>query len=431
MVQRVLDPLFRPKAVAVIGATKTPNKMGHDVLKNLISYGFRGPIYPINPKYDEIYDIKCYPTVLDVVDRIDLAVVTVPIENSIKLMSELAAKGVRAVVVTSRVESGKEELVDYLHDAAEKNGIKMLGPETFGVIYTHSKLNATYMNDPQVKAGHVAVMSFSTHVTTAVVGMANYQSVGLSAVVQLGERSTVSEAEILEWLREDRKTRVIVVILSEMTEDLQRELEKVNEKKPVITVSHSIFLSEKGLLEASSVREAMNWSLTFASKKRYRGSRTLIVTNDDKATEAIYVMARDTQLDLIEVPEEIVKEINMSTPEEVRLENPLGVPVQLPSYVFTGVLEKASFSQEVDNVVIIYFETPLSDPNNVVEAVLSVWDRTEKMIVVSMMGGRRAAEGVIKLRENGVPAYFIPEDSLKSLDAFVKWHSVRSNERRT
>lgn len=430
MVQKPLDPLFRPKAIAVIGATKTPDKVGHDVLKNLISYGFKGPIYPINPKYSEIYDIKCYPTVLDVVDRIDLAVITVPVEWTIKLMSELAAKGVKAAIITSDVEKGKEELVEQLRSAAERNGIKMIGPETFGLIYTHSRLNATYMKESDIRPGHVALMSISTHLTAAIVSMANYQKVGLSAVVQLGESPTVTEAEVLDWLVEDRRTRVIVVMFGDISDELLSYMEHSSEKKPIIAVSHPTYLSRL-ILEASSVREALNWALTFASKKRYSGDRTIVVTNDEKATEALKVMVKETSLNLVEIPDEVAKEVNMSTPEDVPLENPLAVPVKLPSYAFTGILEKASLSPDVDNVVIAYFESPFSDPSNVVNSVLSVWDRTEKMITISLVGGKRSAEAIMKLRDKGVPAYFMPEDALKSLDSFIRWHGSRSGKQRT
>jgi acetyl-CoA synthetase (ADP-forming) alpha subunit (EC 6.2.1.13)/branched-chain acyl-CoA synthetase (ADP-forming) alpha subunit (EC 6.2.1.-) len=197
-----MDALFNPRSIAVIGASKTPGKIGHAILTNIVKYGFRGRVYPVNPKYDEIEDLKCYPTVLDIPDEIDLAIIVIPAEQVPKAVGEAGAKGAKVAVVISSgfKEAGRADLEESLLEYARKYNIRILGPNIFGLCYTPKRLNATF--GPQdVIPGSIALVSQSGALGIALMGWTIVEKVGLSALISLGNKADIDDADLLEWLR--------------------------------------------------------------------------------------------------------------------------------------------------------------------------------------------------------------------------------------
>jgi len=145
-----LDPIFNPKSIAVIGASRHKGKVGWEILHNLVEYGFQGKIYPVNPKADVVHSIRCYPSVLDIPDDVDLAVIVVPAAKTLEVMEECGKKGVKGSIVISAgfKETGERgaELERKLHSIAKKYGIRIVGPNCMGVINTHPqvRMDATF-----------------------------------------------------------------------------------------------------------------------------------------------------------------------------------------------------------------------------------------------------------------------------------------------
>ncbi|RLG38096.1 MAG: acetyl CoA synthetase, partial [Thermoproteota archaeon] len=291
---RALDALFRPSSIAVIGASRTPGKIGHEILKNLVEYGYQGRIYPVNPKADEILGLRCYHSVSEIPGTVDLGVVSIPAKYVLDAIDELGEKGTRAVAVISSgfSEVGERELEEELVRRAHDRGMRVLGPNIFGVVYTPARMNATF-GPTKVLPGSIAFITQSGALGIALMGWTITEKIGLSAVVSVGNKSDIEDSDLLLWLSEDEDTDVILVYMEGVKEG-RRFMEvarRVTPKKPVIVLkagrsargsmaasSHTGSLAgmdavyesvfrQTGVLRAYSVEQAFDWSRAFASKR--------------------------------------------------------------------------------------------------------------------------------------------------------------------
>ena len=192
----MLNNFFNPKSIAVIGASKTPGKVGHDILKNIIQYGYDGAVYPINPAADEILDRKAYPSLQDVPDKIDLAVVVIPSKNVLDVIGQCGAKGIdSAIVITAGFrESGIEgsKLETELINKAREAGVRFIGPNCLGMIDTHSKINASFAAGMPAK-GNIGFFSQSGALCLAILDRALPDEIGFSKFISMGNKADISD----------------------------------------------------------------------------------------------------------------------------------------------------------------------------------------------------------------------------------------------
>jgi len=236
-----LDAIFRPKSVAIIGASRTPGKVGHVLTRNMLESGFSGKIYPINPKADEILGLPCYKSVLDVPSEVDLAVVSIPSGGVLQVAEECGRKGVKALIVISAgfKETGREgaKLERQLIDVGVKYGMRIQGPNCLGVIDTSTPLNLSFaVAMPQ--AGRIGFISQSGALGTAVLDWVIEEGIGFSSFVSLGNKADLDEVDFIEAMGEDENISVILLYL-ESIEKGRRFIEvasKVVRKKPVIVL---------------------------------------------------------------------------------------------------------------------------------------------------------------------------------------------------
>lgn len=217
-----LDALFKPRSVAVIGASRDPNKVGSAIVKNL-RLTFHGAIYPINPFTDEIQGLKAYKSVLNVKDEIDLAVIAIPADKVLDALKECEKKHIRFAIIISAgfKEIGKdgakkeEEIRKFLNHAK----IRVIGPNCLGIINTSPMLNATFI-DPNAKiiAGNTALISQSGAILSAIVDDAVTNNIGFSKVISIGNAADIDEADMIEALGEDDNTKVIAIYLEGLTD---------------------------------------------------------------------------------------------------------------------------------------------------------------------------------------------------------------------
>ncbi|MDH5174841.1 MAG: CoA-binding protein, partial [Elusimicrobiota bacterium] len=235
----MLEKLFYPKSIAVIGASREEGKVGHSILKNLLRYGYPGKIYPINPKTDEILRTRTYSTIFAVEGEIDLAVVAIPAKFVPSILEDCPKKNIGAVIIISAgfKESGKQgsQLERELVEIIKNSGMKVLGPNCLGIINTASSLNASFAAGMPSR-GNIAFFSQSGALCTAVLDWALEEDVGFSKFISLGNKADIDEVDLLVALAEDAETKVILGYL-EGIEDGVRFMEvarEVSRKKPVI-----------------------------------------------------------------------------------------------------------------------------------------------------------------------------------------------------
>jgi len=304
----MLERFFTPRSVAVVGASRTPGKVGHDVAQNLLKGGFEGPLYPVNPKADEVLGLRCYPDLPSIGEPIDLAVVAIPAQGVPAVIEQCAEAGVEAVVVISAgfKESGPEgaELEKELVRRCREHGIRCIGPNCLGVISPPSGLNASF-SATMPPSGNIAFFSQSGALGTAVLDVFAGEGIGISRFVSYGNKADVDESDLIEALGEDERTDVILGYVESIDDGAKfmRVARRVTKKKPVLILksgrtaagaraasSHTGSLAgsdaayeaafkQCGVIRARSVTEFFDYVLAFSSQKPPRGAGVAIVTN--------------------------------------------------------------------------------------------------------------------------------------------------------
>src|SRR5512136_148299 len=234
-----LNCFFEPKSVAVVGASRNPVKFGHSLLQNLLDLEFKGKIYVVNPNADEILGLKAYPRVDSIDEDVELAVIIVPALKVPEVLKDCSKKHVKGVVICSSGfrETGEmgQNLENEVLAIAEKAGIRVIGPNTTGIVNTSNNFTSSFVALPKLKRGNVAfIAQTGLFAAAAFWWIVSRQPFGISKIVGLGNKCDVDDAEVLEYLAEDPDTQVIAVYMEGVKEGrrLFEVFKKVAKKKP-------------------------------------------------------------------------------------------------------------------------------------------------------------------------------------------------------
>ena len=317
-----IEALFKPRSVAVIGASGKPGKIGYAIMKNLIEYGYEGKIYAVNIRGGEIEisgrKFEVYKSILDIPDEVDMAVIVVPAKFVPQVVEECGKKGVKVLPIISSGfgELGEEgkKVEEQLVETAHKYGMRILGPNIFGVVYTPAKLNATF-GPTDVLPGKLALVSQSGALGIALMGWTILEKVGLSALVSIGNKSDLDDADMLDYFENDENTSAILIYMEGVKggRKFMEAAKRVSMKKPIIIIkagrsergakaaaSHtgslagadSIYTAafkQSGVLRALTIGEAFDWARTLSNLPEPEGENVVILTNGG----GIGVMATD------------------------------------------------------------------------------------------------------------------------------------------
>ncbi len=453
----MLEAFFRPSSVAVIGASRDPEKLGYAVLSNLKDAGFPGQLYPINPQADEILGLRAYASVLDVPGPVDLAVLVIPYPRVPPALEECGKKGVPAAVVISAGfrEAGREglERERELIEIARRYHIRLVGPNCLGVIDTQTPLNATFAAG-MPPSGPIAFMSQSGALGTAVLDMAMAGRIGFSRFVSLGNKADVNEVDLLEAWADDPDSRVILAYI-EGVSDGQRFMEtarQVTRKKPVVAVKSGVTRSgsravsshtgslagseaayraafaQAGVVRAESMEYLFDAALAFAYQPLPAGDRVAIVTNAGGpgilATDAL----ERAGLQMARLKPETIEALMADLPGAASAANPVDVLGDALADRYEHALRLVLEDPSVDAVIVIVTPQAMTQIEQTAEAVGQVAQGVDKPIFGCFMGEARIEAGVKVLRRYGVPNYPFPERAAAALAGMVGYS--RERERR-
>ncbi|MGB9885943.1 MAG: acetate--CoA ligase alpha subunit [Moorellales bacterium] len=450
-----LEALFSPRAVAVVGASNNPTKLGHAVLRNLLESGYPGPVYPVNPKAEEILGRKAYPSVREVPDRVDLAVIVIPAAGVLEVARQCGEKGVRFMVVISAGfrEAGKEgsnrekELVRI----CRQFGTGLVGPNCLGVIDTHTPLNATFA--PRMpRRGNIAFFSQSGALGTAILDWSLTVDLGFSRFVSLGNKAGIDEVDLMQEARQDSRTEVVLCYLETIREGerfltVARELART---KPVLVIKSGI--SEAGARAASShtgslagsdvaydtafrqsgvhrvrtLEHLFDFALAFSTQPLPRGNRLAVVTNAGGPGILASDAAEAEGLTLARLGGETVKELRRELPPEASLYNPVDVLGDASPQRYARALERVAGDPNVDLVLALLAPQVGTRPEETAELVVGGRrGYSEKPLAAVFMGGVSIRPAVERLREANIPCYSSPERAVASLAALARYASQR------
>lgn len=445
----MFDFFFCPQSVAVIGASRNEEKLGHGVLKNLLQYGYKGKVYPINPKADEVLGLRAYPSVLDVPGEIDMAVVVVPAPIVARVLEECGQKGVQGVVIITAGfrEVGGQGLKEEkrLAEIASRYGMRIIGPNCLGLIDTLCSLNATF-SPSMPKRGDIAIMSQSGALLVAILDWAVAQEVGFSRVVSLGNKADVDEVDILEAWGEDPYSKVIAAYL-EGVDDGRRFMEvarRVTPKMPVVVIkagtteagaravsshtgslagsekAYDAALRQSGIVRANSMEDLFDYAFAFSQQPLLQGNRIAIVTNGGGAG----IMASDeverVGLKMASLSRETIERLRERLPPEANIYNPVDCLGDADAERYGYALEADLNDENVDGVIASFTTQVVIHVEDIAQAIVQIAKGYEKPVFASFMGGKISQAGIEILREHGVPNYPFPERAVRAMLAMYQ-----------
>ncbi len=442
----MLDFIFKPKSVAIIGASTKPGKIGHILVENLIKEGYPGKIYPVNPKASEILGLKCYPSVKEIQDQVDLAVIAIPAPGVPAVVKDCGEAGIKGVVIISAgfKETGEQgaKLEKEVVEIARSYGIKVVGPNCLGVINTYFKLNATFA-EHMPPPGRVSFFSQSGALGVALIDWAIENNFGFGKFVSLGNKADLNESDFLEYFGADEDTDIILGYIEDV-KDGKRFLEvaqRVARKKPVIIIksgsteagaraasSHTGALAgsdkaftaafkKAGIIRAYGIKELFEIAEIFKSGKLPEGNRLLVVTNAGGPGIIAADAADKRGIKLDPMSRESIEELVKKLPPEASLYNPVDVIGDATSERYRVVLEQAIKDEVVQGICVILTPQAMTDVENIADEVIKTNEKTKKPIFACFIGGQGVKQGVKMLKEASVPCF---EDPVIAIDAYRK-----------
>jgi len=446
----MLDALFRPESVAVIGASRTPGKVGYVLTKNMIDSGYEGAIYPINPNAGEVLGLRCYASVLDVSEEIDLAVVAIPAEYVLQVAEECGRKGVKALVVISAgfKETGHEGAVleKKLAEIGEKYGMRIQGPNCLGLINTSTPLNLTFAA-AMPKKGKIGFISQSGALGTAVLDWVIKEDIGFHTFISLGNKADLDEVDFIEAMAEEDIG--VILLYLESIERGRKFLEvssRVVKKKPIVVVkggtstagaraagSHTgalvgSFVAYKtafdkaGVIMAESVEELFDYAIAFTEQPLPNEEGIAIVTNAGGPGILATDLSEKLGLNIARLGSETRNELMEKLPAAAATGNPVDVLGDARADRYRFAVEEVLKDDGVNAVVVLLTPQAMTESMETARSLVEIQkDAREKPMITVFMGGDSVWEATEYLRDNGVPCFDFPEKAIRTLSAMYEY----------
>jgi len=425
---------FNPRSVAIIGASDDPTKMGYAVMHNLLH--FPGQLYPVNNKRDTIQGLKAYQSIKDIPSPVDMAVIAVPAMYVPQVVEECGEKGVTvAVVITAGFkemgENGKA-LEERIVAIANRYGTRIVGPNCLGLIVPPRGLDTTYVHQSP-RPGNIAFLSQSGAIVNTVVDWSLAEDIGFSAVVSVGNQSDLNFFDYMRWVERDPNTKAIIMYIEEISdgEAFMKIASEVSKTKPIIAIksgssdrgskaaaSHTGSLSgsydvymeafrRSGVLAVHTLTGAFLAAEMLSHPKRYpMGSRAVVVTNAGGFAVLSSDYAERYGIDIIDLPEDVVAELNEFLPEFWNKGNPVDLLGDASEHRFEQTFEVLAKHDDLwDMCFLVGFPNNILSSEQLANQILKLSGNTEKRIICSLLGGDSMNRGRKILREHSIPSF--------------------------
>ena len=452
-----LNKIFKPESVAVIGASDTPGKVGYIIVSNMISGGYKGKIYPVNPKGGEIQGLKAYKNIKDIPEKVDLVIMSIPAAFVNESVKDCGEAGVENMVVISAgfKEVGEEgaKLEEELTALGKQYGINIIGPNSLGTTDSHTPLNSSF-SQMMPPAGNIAFISQSGAMMVAILDWSITSGIGFSKVISLGNKAGVTEIELMKYLANDPETAVIICYLESISDDdnFVNALRETATKKPIIVLksgsssagaeaasSHTGALAgsdiafdtafrQSGILRVETMADLFDLGLAFSKAPLPTGPNVAIITNAGGGGVVTVDAMEKAGLELVKFDDETKARLRDCIPDEGSVNNPIDVLGDAPVARYKESLDIVLEDPQVDSLIIMVCPTASADPDGIAEVILEAEKKFEKPILVVNMGGPSFENANKMLRENNVPTYVFPETAVKALEAMTRYARLENRE---
>ena len=452
----MLETLFNPKGVAVIGASGKELHIGNRVIKNLLDFGYQGGIYPINPKADEIRGVKAYKSILDVPGQVDVAHMVIPAKFVPMAVEECGKKGVKHIIINSGgfSETGPEgtQIEKAFLEKAKAYGIRIFGPNCQGIINSDPAVRA-YCNFTFTfpEAGHISIVALSGGVAEVIHQGFSAMDVGTRIYASNGNACDVSIPEIIQYLAEDEGTRVIVTYVEGLKDPLEflKAARKATRRKPLLAMkagrtmegakaaaSHTgglakqdmatdLIFKKAGIVDFRDEGHLINAAVAFGSQPVPKGKRVGIITNTGGPAVIATDILVDAGLSLPPLSEKTKALLTEKLYPEATVSNPVDVLATGNAEHYLACLE-AMMADESFDCILVNFVTPFFvDTEKIATAIAQVNMQQIKPMVCNLMTDRRQwAETEAILKASGVPCFALPSDAARALSALVRYRNI-------
>jgi len=451
---RQMNRIMKPKSVAVIGASAENGKIGNSVMKNLINGGYKGEIYPIHPKADEIMGKKVYKSVKDVPGEIDIAVFAIPASLVASALVECGEKKVVGAILipSGYAETGNVQGQEEIQAIGQKYGIRLMGPNIYGFYYTPANLCATFCTAYDVK-GSAALSSQSGGIGMAIIGFSRSAKMGVSAIVGLGNKSDIDEDDLLTFFEQDDNTQII----AQHCEDLKdgrafaEVAKRVSKKKPIVVLkagrtsagakaasSHTGALAgndkiyedvfnQSGVIRARSLRDMLEFARGVPVLPTPKGENVIIITGAGGSGVLLSDACIDNKLSLMTIPPDLDAAFRKFIPPFGAAGNPIDITGGEPPITYVNTVKLGLEDPRIHALILGYWHTIVTPPmvfaKNMVEVKNEMKAKgIEKPIVASLAGDIEVEEAADYLYQNGIVAYaYSTEIPVAVLGAKYKW----------
>ncbi|MBN1832103.1 MAG: acetate--CoA ligase family protein [Deltaproteobacteria bacterium] len=454
----MFDSLFHPSSIAVIGASSVEGKVGNALLSNLIDGGYDGKIVPVNPKSKEIMGIRCYGSLSEYNEKVDMSVIAVPVKFVKPAVAESISSGAGAVTIITagfkEVDKEGARLEKEIAELCRLKGVRLLGPNVLGVMNTHHKMNATFAHNMPEKGG-ISIISQSGAVCAAILDWAVSNRLGMSKLVSIGNKADINEIDMLEWMGEDERTSVIVGYLESIVDGKKfiQTAEKVTSKKPVIIlkvgttaagvkaasshtgslagtdVAYGAAFRRSGVIRADSFEQLFDFAKALDMQPLPRGKSVAIVTNAGGPGIICADAIENAGMSVAQLDHQSATALKKKLPEAASIGNPIDVLGDADPDRYHVAIKTALESDAVDAVITILTPQTMTKAFETAK-VISELSHADKPILACFMGGRDILPGRAELVSKRLPDYTSPERVALSLKAMYEYSLWRERPAR-
>jgi len=450
---RKLHSIFKPQRIAIIGVPTNPNSVGGLTLKNLIGGGFRGVVYPVNPKHEAVLGIPCFPNVKSLPKTPDLAVIATAANLVPQLVRECGEAGINGIIIMSAgfKEVGPEgkKLEDQaMQEASRFENMRIIGPNCLGVIVPGQNMNISFAAS-MPKGGHVAFISQSGALCTSVLDHALEANLGFSYFVSIGNSMDVNFGDLIDYFGQDPNTKSIVLYVESITQarSFMTAARAFARKKPIIVykagrfpesaraaASHTGAMASEdtlydalfqraGLARVYDIGEIFDFTDLISRRRIPKGSKLAIVTNAGGPG----VMATDMLISLngklVQLSPETMKKLNDYLPSFWSHGNPVDVLGDATPERFARATEIVLHDPTVDAVLVICTPQAMTEPTATARSIIALSDQTTKPIIAAWLGGLSMREGMSLFNASGISAYQTPEQAIRAFMTLVRYNT--------
>ncbi|MFQ5963704.1 MAG: acetate--CoA ligase alpha subunit [Candidatus Scalinduaceae bacterium] len=457
-----LEYAFSPKSIAVIGASTRDGTVGRSIFSNILLNKYNGIMYPVNPKSKGIIGVKCYSSIMEIPDSVDMAIIIVPRDFVPGVIKECGLKGVKVIVIISAgfKEIGGEGIIleRKVKEIANRYSMSLIGPNCFGIINTSSdiSLNATFSRTIP-KKGNIAFISQSGALCAAILDYAKSEYIGFSKFVSMGNKADIMENDLLSMLEKDPNTDVILMYIEDLVNGREfiNIARKITSRKPILAIksgrtpqgaraasSHTGSLSgsddvynaifaQCGVLRVETMEELFSYGKAFAKQPLPKGRRMAIITNAGGPGIITTDACVKYNLELPAFQKNTTKKLKAKLPPAANTNNPVDVLGDATSDRYGIALDSILKDSNIDGVIVILTPAAVTDIKEIAKVIATTSAKYDKPVLCCFMGLFDVSEGIMILEENNIPHYSFPEVTARALSNMYEysWWTERPRTR--